>query len=118
MARNIADLVSTARLYTEFLPRCVRHKRSIPDPSSASLPRRIEETWDIERGFTVGAGAYGVVRIERRRPMLADPSQSTHNQVRAVKEINKHSGIDYRKELHAVVRFSQPRVRIPVAPNN
>lgn len=70
----------------------------------------IEEIWDIEPG-SIGQGAFGVVRFERRRPQMVNYTQTTQNQVRAVKEIKKSGTSEYMKELQAISIFSQPRVR-------
>jgi hypothetical protein len=71
----------------------------------------IEEVWDIEPSSIIGKGSFGIVRFERRRPQMADHTQTTHNQVRAVKEVRKLSTPDYMKELQAIARFSRAPVR-------
>jgi len=71
----------------------------------------IEEIWDIEPSSIIGQGAFGIVRFERRRPQMDNHTQTTHNQVRAVKEIRKLSTPDYMKELQATAKFSQAQVR-------
>jgi hypothetical protein len=71
----------------------------------------IEELWDIEPSSVIGQGAFGVVRFERRRPQMVNHTQTSHNQVRAVKEIRKASTPDYMKELQAIAKFSQAQVR-------
>jgi hypothetical protein len=70
----------------------------------------IEETWDIEPSSIIGQGTFGIVRFERRRPQMNNHTQTTHNQVRAVKEIKKLSTPDYMKELQAIAKFSQAHV--------
>lgn len=70
----------------------------------------IEEIWDVEPSSIIGQGGFGIVRFERRRPQMNNYTQTTHNQVRAVKEIRKSSTLDYMKELQAIAKFSQAQV--------
>jgi hypothetical protein len=81
---------------------------SVPDETAQI---EIEEIWDIEPSSIIGQGAFGIVRFERRRPQMANHTQTTHNQVRAVKEIRKLSTLDHMKELQAIAKFSQAQVR-------
>jgi hypothetical protein len=120
------DLVSALRLNTEFLAGGVKHKRRIPKKKPGESPIRIEEElpiqieenspieieeiWDIEPGSIIGQGSFGIVRFERRRPLMSDHTQTSNNQVRAVKEIRKLSTPDYMKELQAIAKFSQAQV--------
>jgi hypothetical protein len=67
----------------------------------------IEEVWDIEPSSIIGQGAFGIVRFERRRPQMVNHTQTSENQVRAVKEIRKLNTPDYMKELQAIAKFSQ-----------
>lgn len=123
---HTSDLVSALRLDAEFIAGGVKHKRRVPKKKSGeSLPRieeessmeieenlsiEIEEIWDIEPGSIIGQGSFGIVRFERRRPLMSDQTQTSHNQVRAVKEIKKLSTLDYMKEVQAVAKFSQAQV--------
>lgn len=121
------DLVSALRLDAEFIAGGVKHRRRIPKKKKSGEPLtrieeessieieenlsiEIEEIWDIEPGSIIGQGSFGVVRFERRRPLMSDQTQSSHNQVRAVKEIRKLSTLDYMKEVQAVAKFSQAQV--------
>jgi len=122
---NTLGLVSALRLNTEFFAGGVKHNRRIPKKSGKSpirieeappiqveenSPTEIEEIWDIEPSSIIGQGAFGIVRFERRRPLISDHSQTSHNQVRAVKEIKKLNTPDYMKELQAIAKFSQAQV--------
>ncbi|KAE9966896.1 hypothetical protein BLS_006753 [Venturia inaequalis] len=69
----------------------------------------IEEIWDIEPSSIIGQGAFGTVRFERRRPLMANHTQNSQGSVRAVKEIRKLNSPDYMKELRAIARFTQPK---------
>ncbi|KAK4171416.1 putative serine/threonine-protein kinase [Triangularia setosa] len=101
MAESISDLVDASRLVTEFyLPNFVVHH---VEP--------VHEIWDLRE--EIGNGGSGVVRREERRvPPLKDKSQSP--KVRAVKQMEKvpqhqqRGQWNYRTELEAVVKFSQP----------
>lgn len=120
------DLVSALRLDAEFISGGVKHKRRVPKKKSGESLTRIEEEssmeieenlsieikeiWDIEPGSIIGQGSFGIVRFERRRPLMSDQTQTSHNQVRAVKEIKKLSTLDYMKEVQAVAKFSQAQV--------
>lgn len=121
-----SDLVSALRLDAEFITGGVKHKRRIPKRKSGkslirieeesfieieeNLSIEIEEIWDIEPSSIIGQGSFGIVRFERRRPIMSDQSQTSQNQVRAVKEIRKLSTPDYMKEVQAVAKFSQAQV--------
>lgn len=72
----------------------------------------IEEIWDIEPSSIIGQGAFGTVRFERRRPLMANHTQNSQGSVRAVKEIRKLNSPDYMKELRAIARFTQPKVSL------
>ncbi|KFY76901.1 hypothetical protein V499_03592 [Pseudogymnoascus sp. VKM F-103] len=120
---DTSDLVAALRLDAEFIAGGVKHMRRVPKKKSGETLARIEEEssmeteenlfidieeiWDIEPGSIIGQGSFGIVRFERRRPLISDPTQSSQNQVRAVKEIRKLSTPDYMKEVQAVANFSQ-----------
>jgi serine/threonine protein kinase len=104
MDEDSSELVVAAKLETEFLLGCVKHR--FRDPASASITR--EEIWDIRD--EIGRGGSGVVRKEERR--ISPPEEP---QLRAVKQMRKGqpshgSTWTYRDELAAVVKFSQPQV--------
>jgi hypothetical protein len=93
-----------------------QHESPLRIERGSSVPEEtmlieIEEVWDIEPSSIIGQGAFGIVRFERRRPQMDNYTQTTHNQVRAVKEIRKLGTPDYMKELQAIARFSQAQVR-------
>jgi hypothetical protein len=123
---DTSDLVAALRLDAEFIAGGVKHMRRVPKKKSGETLARIEEEssmeieenlfidieeiWDIEPGSIIGQGSFGIVRFERRRPLISDQTQSSQNQVRAVKEIRKLSTPDYMKEVQAVANFSQAQV--------
>lgn len=76
----------------------------------ATILVEIEEVWDIEPSSIIGQGAFGTVRFERRRPLMANHTQTSQTSVRAVKEIRKLDSPDYMKELQAIAKFTQPKV--------
>lgn len=125
---DTSDLVAALRLDAEFIAGGVKHMRRVPKKKSGEALARIEEEssmeieenlfidieeiWDIEPGSIIGQGSFGIVRFERRRPLISDQTQSSQNQVRAVKEIRKLSTPDYMKEVQAVANFSQAQVSL------
>lgn len=91
-------LVASLRLDTEFyLPHYVLHR----------TPR--EEIWDAKE--QVGHGGFGSVRREELRVDPRSWISTLRPRVRAVKQMRKVQngpGWDYRSELEAIVKFSQP----------
>jgi hypothetical protein len=113
MALASSDLVLDAKLPTKFLDGHIQHTRYEQGLTARNRRIEVHEVWSI--GPKLGRGSYGAVRLERLRQPgnIADASA----QVRAVKVITKptrnEKGWDYMKELEAVVKFSNPRVRYP-----
>lgn len=109
------NLVSAMRLDTEFLQGAHKHRRQVPKhklKDGESPIQQIEEIWDKEynRDSHIGSGAFGHVWYERRRPLTFDPTQTSHTQSRAVKQILKAVNPNYIRELQAIATFSQDRV--------
>jgi hypothetical protein len=107
------DLVSAMRLDTEFLRGAHKHRREVPKQkrNDKESPRQqIVEIWDKEDDSFIGAGTFGHVWFERRRPLVFDPTQTSHNQVRAVKQVRKSDTPNYIRELQAIATFSQDHV--------
>lgn len=80
--------------------------------SEQTVVIEIEEIWDIEPSSIIGQGAFGTVRSERRRPLMANHTQTSQGSVRAVKEIRKLNSPNYMKELQAIASFTQPKVSL------
>ncbi|KAK4639880.1 hypothetical protein QC761_700980 [Podospora bellae-mahoneyi] len=103
MAEGISELVNSSRLVTEFyLPTFVVHHLET-----------INEIWDLRE--EIGYGGSGVVRKEERR-VHSSGEKYQGPMVRAVKQMRKvpqnpdQGQWNYRAELEAVVKFSQPEV--------
>ncbi|KAK0663946.1 putative serine/threonine-protein kinase [Cercophora samala] len=103
MDEALSDLVNFSRLATEFyLPNFVVHHVEPAD-----------EVWDLRE--EIGDGGSGVVRKEERRVHPSE-EKSQSPRVRAVKQMRKldqnqdqgQAQWNYRAELEAVVKFSQP----------
>lgn len=104
------------RLDTEFLQGAHKHRRQVPKhklEDGESPIQQIEEIWDKEynRDSHIGSGAFGHVWYERRRPLTFDPTQTSHTQSRAVKQILKAVNPNYIRELQAIATFSQDRYK-------
>jgi hypothetical protein len=112
MAVPLSDLVQDAKLETKFLSGCVRHTRYAAGELAHRRRVRVTETWDI--GQSLGRGSFGNVRLETCRPHDAAPALSSPRR-RAVKVIHKAGPTqprwDYLKELEAIIKFSNERVR-------
>jgi hypothetical protein len=67
----------------------------------------VEEKWAPQRK-PLGAGSFGVVRLEKRLEKDGEP------EFRAVKQLRKSDmdrmSVDYRKELLALTKFSRSKV--------
>lgn len=103
MAEGISELVNSSRLVTEFyLPNFVVHHLET-----------VNEIWDLRE--EIGYGGSGVVRKEERR-VHSSGEKYQGPMVRAVKQMRKvpqnpdQGQWNYRAELEAVVKFSQPEV--------
>ena len=102
-----SDLVIDSKLDTEIHPNFIHHVYHV----SGSTPweRKItrEERW--VKGKTLGHGGFGTVWLEK---CVIGDRQGT---VRAVKAISKMSRpsmvVDYSRELEAMAKFSNQRVR-------
>ena len=112
MAR-IPDLVRDSELQVQFFPEYTRHVSFVSclTPGQRKIRREAkEERWKREKDL--GRGSFGTVWLER---CLTDEGKA---RVRAVKEIRKSpqysKPIDYSRELEAIAKFSQPRVRLPL----
>lgn len=110
MAQHIPDLVRDSKLEVQVYRRHVIQVDYVSNPELGHRRVRVEQTWQTAR--RLGSGAFGVVWLEECT------SGPEHGKVRAVKEIWKDkststSAIEYSRELEAIAKFSQPRVRDP-----
>src|SRR5437868_6484317 len=105
---DLSGLVDAAALETEFyLPAYVVHRRYDTNPGgSVGYRRPVEEIWDVRE--EIGEGGYGAVH----RQEVRNPQPTTPASVRAVKTMRKirrnEPQWQYRAELQAIVKFSQP----------
>ena len=108
------DLVRDSKLVTQILNDdvCVHtHYESDPRSRKRAVPRL--EYWQRHR--VIGRGTYGSVRLEK----CVKGQRATDVGVRAVKQLStatrpSSQPLDYARELEAIAKFSQPKVR-PVA---
>jgi hypothetical protein len=107
MAEGLSDLVHDTRLETKVVGDRTIHTKYISNPITGQRRQRLEETW--ERIEELGRGSFGVVWLER---CISGPRSGT---VWAVKELQKDqaskSVCNYSRELEAIAKFSQARVR-------
>lgn len=105
----LSDLVVDTRLDAVVSASHTIQARYVSNPAIGQRRTRLEENW--HRTKELGRGTFGVVWLET---CVAGPSLS---QLRAVKEIRKDGDVStFYRELDAVARFSQERVRIPSNP--
>jgi calcium/calmodulin-dependent protein kinase I len=104
-----SDLVNDSKLPVRFSEKYTRHVvfESDARPGRQVRRQRKEETW--EKVKHLGKGGFGSVRLERCVGVDSQPK------TRAVKVIPKKSSsyhnIDYGRELEAIAKFSQMKVR-------
>lgn len=103
---QIPDLVKDSKITTTFHNGYTQHVIYRSGNTPAKRRVQIEEKW-TRRGL-LGAGGYGKVW----RETCSD--ERGGEKVRAVKEIRKTSGsspVDYYRELEAITKFSNVKVR-------
>lgn len=106
MPRNISDLVCDSELEIQILPDHIIQTVYISNPTAGERRTRELEKWQCNK--KLGQGGFGVVWLQK---CTAGPSSG---KLRAVKEIPKRTNnvvSDYRRELEAIAKFSQARVR-------
>jgi hypothetical protein len=108
---RLPDLVLDSKLETQIYSEeyCVHtYYESDPNSRKRAVPR--QEYWQRQR--IIGRGSYGSVSLEKCVKGYRDI------EVRAVKRVaipkaQRSKQINYHQELEAILKFSQPRVRIP-----
>lgn len=107
-----SDLVNDSKLFVRFSTKHTHHVvfESDDRPGQRVRRQRKEESW--ERVKHLGKGGGGSVWLEHCLSLSVDSQPKT----RAVKAIPKESSlsqtIDYRRELEAIAKFSQTKVRL------
>jgi hypothetical protein len=106
MTSRLPDLVLDSRLRTEFFDSTTTHSYLEIDDNGRRFTRI--ESWKREQ--FLGRGGFGEVRLEKCVTMGAKQGS-----VRAVKSIDKprdsSGSMGYNKELEAIAKFSNDRVR-------
>lgn len=107
MDDNLSDLVRDSKLESVVFGDHTIHTKYISNPAAGQRRVRVEEIW--QRTKELGRGSYGVVWLEK---CTSGPDSG---KVRAVKELMKGTATmpsaGYARELEAIVKFSQERVR-------
>jgi hypothetical protein len=112
---RLADLVRDTKLEVVVFADHAVHTCYVPDPEMRRRRARVKERWERKAGRLLGRGGFGQVWLEQ---CAAGPAAG---QMRAVKGIPKGGlpgsnaavAIDYARELEAIAKFSQDRVRSP-----
>lgn len=109
MAQKHSDLVLDSKLDVKVYRGYSVQTDYVSNPELRQRRERVEQIWKTTK--RLGSGSFGVVW---REECTSGPALG---QVRAVKEIWKEEGsgassIDYSRELEAIAKFSQPRVRL------
>jgi hypothetical protein len=110
---KFAELVRDSRLEVAVFADHSLHTCYVPDPQMRRRRARVQERWEQkDAGKLLGSGGFGDVWLEE---CSAGPSRG---QLRAVKGIakrersgKKDAAVDYARELEAIAKFSQERVR-------
>jgi hypothetical protein len=105
MAR-LPDLIRDSKLETHFLPGIETvHTYHEPDPTSRRRLVSRSEHWQRQR--QIGVGGFGSVWLEK-----CTKGGNLDNELRAIKQITRQlsEGIDYNRELEAIVKFSHRKV--------
>lgn len=104
----ISDLVRDSKLETKFYPGYTQHVYYVSGATPRQRKVRKEERW--ERGRNLGAGAFGIVWLEK---FVTENAEVRH---RAVKEIRKTvqrpKAADYSRELEAIAKFSHSKYEL------
>ena len=113
MAGEQSDLVRDSKLECTISSNSTVHVKHVSDPATGLRRVRTEELW--QRTKQLGQGGFGIVWLEKCT------SGPNNGKARAVKCIAKvlaepsraSSVVDYNRELEAIAKFSQERVRDP-----
>ena len=102
----VPDLVRLSKLDTRFHtdPQYTIHVEYMPGSGKDRRGVRREERWKQKK--RLGRGGFGTVWLEQ----CIDGSKK--DELRAVKQIQKHGNIDYFRELEAIALFSNAKVAI------
>jgi hypothetical protein len=107
MERKLPGLVRDTKLEIIVSQTHTLQVEYVSNPATGERRTRVEERWETTQDL--GRGAFGQVWLEK---CTAGPSPG---RVRAVKAIMKGPGVeqqtDYTRELEAIAKFSQLRVR-------
>jgi hypothetical protein len=112
---QLADLVRDTKLEVAVFANHTVHTCYVRDPEMRRRGTRAEERWERQGGGRLlGHGGFGKVWLEQ---CVAGPSVG---QLRAVKGIAKQglpgtaagAAVGYGRELYAIAKFSQERVRL------
>src|SRR4051812_27618935 len=110
---SLKDDLEDYKLDTTFQsePKCVIHKSYKVDRARGFRKVEVLERW-FPHGEVLGAGAFGIVRLEKRAP--SNNRDGVSRDLRAVKQLYKWQldrlKIDFRKELSALIKFSRSKV--------
>jgi len=102
--QRTSDLVLDSKLQTTFHNNYTRHVIDIAGPNVHRRRTTQEQRW--RRKKPLGRGAFGEVWLEE-----LTAGQSSVMQ-RAVKIIERHTSVDYGRELEAFAKFSHNKVGI------
>jgi hypothetical protein len=104
-----SDLINDSKLSVRFSAKHTHHVifKSDARPGQQVRRQRTEETW--EKVKHLGKGGFGTVWLEQ---CLSVDSQAKTRAVKAIPKLTPSSqNIDYRRELEAIAKFSQTKVR-------
>jgi len=103
---RLPDLVLDSRLRTEFRDSITIHSYLEIDGVGGRFSR--EEHWKRER--VIGRGRFGQVRLERC--ITKGIEQDAMRAVKIIhKPLNLSESVDFNRELEAIAKFSNNRVR-------
>lgn len=107
MEQNLPDIVRDSKLEVKIFADHIVQIDYVSNPITGQRRSRVEQRWQLME--ELGKGSYGAVWLAK---CTSGPASG---QIRAVKELSKGgaklSPVDYCRELEAITKFSQERVR-------
>ncbi|KAI9768503.1 MAG: hypothetical protein M1840_004913 [Geoglossum simile] len=103
---QVSDLVRDSKLETTFYEKHIQHIYHVAGTNPRQRKIRKVECW--ERLRNLGSGSFGTVWLEK---LITDSGEEKHRATKELRKGNQQSvGIDYGRELEAIVKLSHEKV--------
>lgn len=103
---STSDLLDHFKLDAKFFPNYTLQTSYEPDNTRGRQKKKIETKWF--RTTTIGHGSFGEVWLETESQEEGKANQRAVK-ILNIRQMNAH-GIDYRRELTALAKFSKSQV--------